>query len=106
MNSILDRLVPVTCVLALSGGAPLQGCTTFSSSKQSLEVKDIGGGTYSVGVSRSSSLVDQTKTHGGIDAAVAKAGDFCHAKGAKLADTHSVGNSITFKCAPSDGKPE
>jgi len=34
-----------------------------------------------------------------LDAATSKAGDFCHAKGLKLADARSVGNKITFRCA-------
>ena len=35
----------------------------------------------------------------GLDAAVGKAGDYCHAKGLKLVNTHAVSNSITFRCA-------
>ena len=67
---------------------------------------DIGGGTYSVDVSRSSTLMDQSKSHQGPDDAVAKAGEYCHAKGAKLTDTHAVGNTVTFKCVPADAKPQ
>ena len=76
----------------------IQGCS-LSSSQQSQQVpKDIGGGTYSIGVTKSSFMAERS-SHIGLDEAVSKAGDFCHAKGQKLADVRSVGNEITFKCA-------
>jgi len=91
--------------LLAMGAAFIQGCTTFSSTKQSQEIQDIGGGTYSLGASKTSSLLDSKSWTEGLNVAVGKAGDFCHAKGLKLADTHAVGNGITFKCA-SDTKPQ
>jgi len=62
-------------------------------------VHEIGEGVYSVGVGRDySSLVESSKSHNALDEAVGKAGDYCHAKGQKLADSKSVGNNITFRC--------
>jgi hypothetical protein len=71
----------------------VQGCS-LSSSQQSEQVQDTGGGTYSVGVGKT-----WLEGHKELDAATSKAGDFCHAKGLKLADARSVGNKITFRCA-------
>ena len=75
--------------------ALLQGCS-LSSNQQSQQVQQIGEGIYSIGISKSSSLL---ASHTELDEAVGKAGDYCHAKGLKLANTHAVSNSITFRCA-------
>ena len=74
-----------------------QGCS-LSSTQQSQQVQVVGDGMYSIGVSRTSSLLDSSASHKGLDAAIGKAGDYCHAKGQKLADSRSVGNTIVFKC--------
>jgi hypothetical protein len=49
-------------------------------------------------VGKSSSLLDSASSHKALDAAVVKAGDYCHAKGQKLSVTQAVGNNITFRC--------
>ena len=77
----------------------LQGCSLSNQSSQ--QVQEIGEGMYSVGVGTSSSLMDSKASHKVLDEAVGKAGDYCHAKGQKLADSRSVGNNIVFKCVSS-----
>lgn len=81
----------------------LQGCSVSNPSSQ--QVQEIGAGTYSVGVGKSYSLMDSSKSHDALDVAVGKAGDYCHAKGQKLTVTSSVGNNITFRCV-SDAPPK
>ena len=75
----------------------LQDCSV--SNQQSQQVQQIGDGTYAIGVSKTSSFMNSSSWSKGLDAAVGKAGDYCHAKGLKLVNTHAVGNSITFRCA-------
>jgi hypothetical protein len=70
-----------------------QGCSLSSSSQQSAQVQDTGGGIYKIGVGRS-----VMQGHTELDAAVAKAGEFCHAKGLKLVQTRAVENNIIFRC--------
>jgi len=82
----------------------LQGCSV-SNPPSSQQVQEIGAGTYSVGVGKSYSLMDSSKSHDALDLAVGKAGDYCHAKGQKLTVTSSVGNNITFRCV-SDAPPK
>ena len=74
----------------------LQDCSL--SNQQSQQVQQIGDGTYVLGVSKTSSLMNSSSWNKGLDAAVGKAGDYCHAKGLKLVNTHAGGNSITFRC--------
>jgi hypothetical protein len=74
----------------------LQDCSV--SNQQSQQVQQIGDGTYVLGVSKTSSLMNSSSWSKGLDAAVGKAGDYCHAKGLKLVNTHAGGNSITFRC--------
>jgi hypothetical protein len=81
----------------------LQGCSVSNPSSQ--QVQEIGAGTYSVGVGKGYALMDSSKSHDALDVALGKAGDYCHAKGQKLAVTSSVGNNITFRCA-SDAPPK
>src|SRR6476661_4649384 len=82
----------------LSTVALHQGCSL--SSQQSQQVQQIDDGTYVLGVRKISSLAaDSSPGNKGLDAAVGKAGDYCHAKGLKLVNAHAVGNSITFRCA-------
>ena len=75
----------------------LQDCSL--SNQQSQQVQQIGDGTYAIGVSKTSSFMNSSSWTKGLDAAVGKAGDYCHAKGLKLVNTHAVSNSITFRCA-------
>jgi hypothetical protein len=75
----------------------LQDCSL--SNQQSQQVQQIGDGTYAIGVSKTSSFMNSSSWTKGLDAAVDKAGAYCHAKGLKLVNTHAVSNSITFRCA-------
>jgi hypothetical protein len=62
-------------------------------------VQQIGDGTYAIGVNKTSSFMNSWSWSKGLNAAVGKAGDYCHAKGLKLVNPRAVGNSITFRCA-------
>jgi hypothetical protein len=88
-------------VAGLSGG-----CTT--SSKEAGQVQELEPGTYSVGLSRTatSGILSSTSAKTEIDAATARAGEFCHAKGQKYAHKAAVGNRIVFKCVSGDPKPQ
>ncbi len=88
-------------IAAFSGG-----CTT--SSKEAGQVQELEPGTYSVGLSRAatSGVFSSTSGKTAIDAAVARAGEFCHAKGQKYAHKAAVGNRIVFKCVSGDPKPQ
>ena len=70
------------------------GCATTSVG----QVREVAPGIYSVGVSNTYGVSDKTKA---LNAAVEKAGEYCHAKGQKLSITPSPGrgNDITFRCA-------
>ncbi len=74
------------------------GCST--SSKDAGQVQELEPGTYSVGLSRTatSGILSSTSAKTEIDAATARAGEFCHAKGQKYAHKSAVGNRIVFKC--------
>jgi hypothetical protein len=63
----------------------LQDCSL--SNQQSQQVQQIGDGTYAIGVSKTSSFMNSSSWTKGLDAAVGKAGDYCHAKGLKLVNT-------------------
>ena len=78
----------------------LQDCSLSNQQSQQVQqVQQIGDGTYAIGVSKTSSFMNSSSWTKGLDAAVGKAGDYCHAKGLKLVNTHAVSNSITFRCA-------
>ena len=69
--------------------------TACASSGKVGEVQDVGGGTYSIGVSRS--LGGMSQNNDALKAAVDKAGEYCHSKGQKLQVTAAASN-ITFRC--------
>jgi hypothetical protein len=71
--------------------------TTFAgcSSGSVGEVRDIGQGTYRISVGRSSILSHGTAAS---NAAVDKAGEYCHSKGQKVEILLSPGNDVTFHC--------
>jgi hypothetical protein len=90
-------------ILSLSVGTSLVvgGCATTT---QSYEVHELEPGMYTMGVPKSSgSYLLESGTQKALFDAVGKAGDYCHAKGQKLADSKVVKNSITFRCVP--GQP-
>jgi hypothetical protein len=76
------------------------GCTSSGG-----EVKEVGPGTYSIGVSRA---LDGGMLQGeeALKATVDKAGEHCHAKGQKLSNARAVDNSIIFRCVSGEPKPQ
>jgi len=72
----------------------LAGCATTSDSGGG--VKELSPGTYSIGVSRSSSVMFGGTE--GVKAAVDEAGKYCHSKGQKLVILPTKGNEVTFQC--------
>ena len=77
------------------------GCATSSATGQ---VQELEPGTYSVGISRTTSyLAEGDKA---IASAVDKAGAHCHAKGQKFMLKSAVGKTVVFRCVPmSPGAP-
>ena len=69
------------------------------------EVKEVGPGTYTIGVSRA---LDGGMLQGeeALKATVDKAGEHCHAKGQKLSNARAVDNSIIFRCVSGEPKPQ
>jgi hypothetical protein len=72
----------------------LAGCATTSDGGGG--VKEVSPGTYSVPVSRSSSVMFGGTE--GVSAAVSEAGQYCHSKGQKLVILPNKGNELTFQC--------
>lgn len=86
----------------LAGIASLtEGCAASAPA----QVQELEPGTYSVGVSRTTSyLAEGDKA---IAAAVDKAGAHCHAKGQKFMLKSAVGKTVVFRCVPMNpGAPE
>ena len=78
------------------------GCT---SSGQVGQVKEVGPGTYSIGVSRALAG-GMLQGNEALKATVDKAGEHCHAKGQKLSNARAVDNSIIFRCVSGEPKPQ
>ena len=78
------------------------GCT---SSGQVGEVKEVGPGTYSIGISRALGG-GMLQGNEALKATVDKAGEHCHAKGQKLSNARAVDNRITFQCVSGEPKPQ
>jgi hypothetical protein len=76
------------------------GCTS-----QVGEVKEVGPGTYSIGVSRALAG-GMLQGNEALKATVDKAGEHCHAKGQKLWNARAVDNSIIFRCISGEPKPQ
>jgi len=73
------------------------GCATTSVG----QVQEVGPGTYSIDVSVSHhGLGGQSQEKKALDAAVDKAGEYCHSKGQKLLITPNSAsqNNVTFRC--------
>jgi hypothetical protein len=87
-------------VLAL-GASFAQGCSKTTTA----EIQDAGGGTYTIGINRTSSYLSEGGT--AIAAAVNKAGAHCHAKGQKFMLKSAVGKQVVFRCVgTSAGTPQ
>ena len=69
------------------------------------EVKEVGPGTYSIGVSRAlgGGILQGEEA---LKATVDKAGEHCHAKGQKLSNARAVDNGIIFRCVSGEPKPQ
>jgi hypothetical protein len=80
----------VACVLA--------GCATASIG----QVEEIEPGRYPIDVPRSYATVVASPDEEMIDAAVRKAGDYCHAKGLAVSVRPSGGDRVVFQCIPAD----
>jgi hypothetical protein len=65
------------------------------------EVKEVGQGTYSIGVPTSTLQANEA-----LNATVDKAGAYCHSKGQKLLVTDAAGKTINFRCVPGDSNPQ
>ena len=78
------------------------GCT---SSGQVGQVKEVGPGTYSIGVSRALGG-GMLQGNEALKATVDKAGEHCHAKGQKLSNARAVDNNIIFRCVSGEPMPQ
>ena len=78
------------------------GCT---SSGQVGQVKEVGPGTYSIGVSRALGG-GMLQGNEALKATVDKAGEHCHAKGQKLSNARAVDNTIIFRCVSGEPMPQ
>jgi hypothetical protein len=83
------RLTLAACLIAF-----ITGCT--SSSKVG-EVRDLGGGSYSIAMG-SAGIGGVTQSNDALKVTVDKAGAYCHAKGLKLVVTQAAGKDISFRC--------
>jgi hypothetical protein len=105
MRSMGD--VRITLGVAVCLTTFVTGCLT--SGGQVGQVQEVGPGTYSIGVSRVHGIGGMSQEKAALEAAVDKAGEYCHSKGQKLLITTATATVITFRC-PSDDvatqKPE
>ena len=92
MGDVRVTLGITACLAAFAAGC--------ASSAQVGQVQEAGLGTYSIGVRPGYGLGASSQEHKATDAAVDKAGQYCHAKGEKLLVTAAVGNTINFRCLP------
>ena len=83
--------VRLTLGLAACLTAFVTGCT---SSDKVGEVQDVGGGSYNISMG-STGLGGLKQGNDASNAAVDKAGEYCHAKGQKLLVTQAAGKIIT-----------
>jgi hypothetical protein len=92
-----------TLILGLLAGIAgvAQGCTASTPG----QVEELEPGTYSIGISRTSSYLAEADK--AIATAVDKAGAHCHAKGQKFMLKSAVGKTVVFRCVPMNpGAPE
>ena len=100
MRDDVKRTLMLGFLTGVVGLSP--GCATPSATGQ---VQELEPGTYSVGISRTTSyLAEGDKA---IASAVDKAGAHCHAKGQKFMLKSAVGKTVVFRCVPMNpGAPE
>ena len=92
-------------ILGFAIAGLIVGCAT----KDAGQVQELGQGSYSVGLSRgaaSGSFSSSSSGQTAIAAAVARAGEFCHAKGQKYVHKSADKNRITFGCVSENPKPQ
>lgn len=83
---------------AVSFACVVAGCATSSIG----EVHETEPGTYTIDVPRSYATVVASPDKEIIDAAVRKAGAYCHAKGLVLSVRSAVANRLAFQCVPGE----
>jgi hypothetical protein len=90
MENVHITLGLAACLTAFATGCASRGKVAVG------EVKDVGGGNYSI-VVNSSRIGGITQSTDALKAAVDKAGEYCHSKGQKL-QVSSAASNITFRC--------
>jgi hypothetical protein len=83
---------------AIGFACVVAGCATSSIG----EVHEIEPGTYTIDVPRSYATVVAAPDKEIIDAAVRKAGEYCHAKGLVLSVRSAAANRVAFQCVPGE----
>jgi hypothetical protein len=73
----------------------LAGCATTTADVD--QVREVAPGTYKIGVSGGAGSAI-FGSHEAADAAVAQAGQYCHAKGQKLIIVPTTGRDVVFSC--------
>jgi len=91
MHRLMRTLLRLS--FATSVAISMGGCTAT----ESWPVQEVGPGTYSMGVPKGFGA-NASKAEEEMFRAIAKAGDFCHAKGQKLSKPELVGQSVSFQC--------
>jgi len=89
MQGVRAAFAIVACYTSVAGCA---------SRGQVGQVQEAGEGTYSIGVGSSHGLGASSQENKATDAAIDKAGQYCHAKREKLLVTSAIGNVINFRC--------
>ena len=91
-------------ILGFAIAGLIVGCAT----KDAGQVQELGQDSYSVGLSRgaASGVFSSSSGQTAIAAAVARAGEFCHAKGQKYVHKSADKNRITFGCVSENPKPQ
>ena len=96
IESLYGVAVVRDTLMSLIGLGALVGCATSSTSSTIGQVQEVAPGTYSIGVSRSSSVMFGGTE--GVKAAVDEAGKYCHSKGQKLVILPTKDKDVTFQC--------
>jgi hypothetical protein len=78
----------------------LGGCATTTTSTSDVgQVREVGPGTYKIGVASSAAMKSVLfQSHEATDEAVSQAGQYCHAKGQKVVIIPPTGRDVTFRC--------
>ena len=91
----LSPTTPIRPSLIVPAILLLAGCATTTSDIG--QVREVAPGTYKIGVSGGAGSV-VFGSHEAADAAVAQAGQYCHAKGQKLVIVPTTGRDVVFRC--------